>query len=242
MPRKQTELPYKGYMWLFKKSAYIEIREKLLKHGQGKKFYDFMADRNYPENTVKEWHNPKRNGPSDIGAVEALAEYYGRDVKEFLIKVRKIEENKDMNSINDDERAVARQLYAEMCDLLEWIEWEDNPIERFYHNPENDKTIKEPRFKHQEDARAYYKLSIRKTSLDLPVELREQLCDFVDEVFGDEDTEDVFLQYFNSQPYRDYLEENGWKDTDDTRYKYSATLKNHLSVKLDEIFKDYSRY
>ena len=182
--------------------------------------------------TIRGWLDG-RHGPSDKKSVEALAKVFGRDVYDFL----EVAERNDVKmKIDEYERKVARGIYGEMLEMIQLIKWED-PLDDF----PSIRAEVHGRFDNQEEAREHYLLAIRKTSLDLPVEIRAKLVDLVECCFGPFDIE-YNEMYFNSPEYKEYLKKNDWHDNCEARYKYSATFRNDMTNRLNEILSEYKKY
>ena len=205
---------------------------------------------------VKKWVSGK-SGPQRIEEVEVLADYFGCEIRELLMLVDRKEINMK-NMISDTERAVARGLYGELCDLIQDLDWgvtlplgsDEYYIEQskqkqrdaFYEKYANSM---EHHFFNAEEARCYYIQMIRKTALDLPAKMRADLIDFVNDCFVrtdyDEASDTYSYEVFGAPFYEDYLQGNKIEDTIENQYKYKVILKTRLEKKLDDIFQNYIR-
>ncbi len=247
MARPRTLLEFNGKKYYFKKGSVADLCKS--KEKTRNSIINRLAEKTgFGRNTVRDWLNGK-NGPSTEEAVAELAKEFGRDKFDFLEEITENDTKKDRNTIegsnvemkntiNEYERMVAREIYCEMLEMLQFIEWEDplddEPLPRI-------KTEVSGRFDNQEDARTHYLLAIKKTALDLPSKVRVELEDLVEDCFGPFDIENNEM-YFNSPDYLDYIKKNDWYDDCETRYKYSATFRTDMSSRLDRIMADYARY
>ena len=192
------------------------------------------------ESTVKGWKAGKHGSDLNEDGIKKLAELlHLDDYKKLLEPVekdgKKGEDIKMANRmITDNERNAARSLYGEMCDMIKLCVWEP-PL--FLEHPEYEVHIK-CKFSNQEEARYYYHDAIRKTALDLPKSMRDELMMLVDRGFGNSDAE-FNEMYFNSDEYHDYLKKNDRKDNTDTRCLFSAGFIDQMRSELDRIFDAY---
>ncbi len=218
------------------------------KRGEKKDLKEKLAERTSRDiSTVEGWVKGSF-GPSDLETVTIIENLFNVPAGSFLAPLTKptekneLEEN-TMREIKDYERDVARQLYAEMCDMVDGLEYLPEILIQgtaglIGGGPQPFKDLgKEPfPFMYRDNLIQ----NVRKAGFDLPKRTRDQLIDFISEAFGD-DCSDTGMMYFESQAYRDYLEKNGFENNDDTRDLYSVLYIKQLYEKLDAIFADYLR-
>lgn len=234
MANRPREFELDDGIYRFDRVAFKDIYKRYPQRGKMKLLEQISYEVNKEFDTVKDW-TKGNSGPSDYEAVEVLAKYFGCDPKDLLIKVKDKENN--MNTIQESEKTVARHLYGEMLEMMQFIKWNcfDPDVPSVKIRTENYE-----RFHNQEEAREHYLLEVRKTALDLPAEMRLDLLEIVDECFGEEDV-DYNEMFINSKSYREYIFENELKDTDESRCKYAAIFKQKTMKAIDEVFKDYIR-
>ncbi len=191
------------------------------------------------ESAVKGWKAGKHGANLEEDDIKKLAElFYLTNYKKLLEPVEKdVKKGENVKMANriitDNERNAARSLYGEMCDMIKMCIYE-RPV---FDYPEKVE-YREPRFRNPEEARYYYHDTIRKTALDLPKSVREDLAVLVDRAFGEVDT-DYNQMYLNSDEYREYLKKHGNSDNDDTRCLFSVGFIDQMRSELDRIFDAY---
>ena len=241
MARNRTEFTIDGDIYIFDRNAFAEIY-KNYKGSKTDAIEYISKETGCESDTVRGWARGAY-GPSELKSVEVLADFFGCDIKVLLIVVKRKGSEMEKREISKSERKAARKLYKKMCDLLQKITYEapDFELNEYYHdNTKKKKKADPPRS--VESLRKEYKFVIRKTALDLNAQLRADLYDWVLECFGGTpasgEDEEGWLILLGSN-YQNYLDENGWRDTDESRYKYVSVFEPIMSEKLDEIFKDY---
>ena len=187
--------------------------------------------------TIKDWKEEKHS-PQTIDIVKQIAKTLDIDYTKPLIPD---EEDKpimnDLDAINA--KNAARALYAEFCDMIDSLEWED-PMSMPDAGPSHSNpNIKNLGLKSHDDYRHYIKKAIKKASLDLPSSFRQQLVDFTDECIGPEECSDPMFPFFAGDQYKQYLLDNDVEDNADSRIIYSVVHSQNMLDKLDEIFKDF---
>ena len=240
-----TPIPIDGKLYRFNPDAmraYYNYKAKT----EAKKKKDIILELQEATNTsyegVRSWLKLTGNNGPDPEKIADIARVLGCDKMDLLIECD--EEDKEVKEdvliIREDEKKIQRMLYGKMCDLINHIDdWEpfepnvpDLPIKRPLREEWQKGWTKE-------QLRNDYQLTIKKASLDLPQDIREQLEELVDDIFGPFDIDGTIDGFFAGEIYRDYLKKNDWKDTDDSRYKFCAWFSIDASRRLDEIFAKY---
>lgn len=245
MARKRSVITIDGADYWFSTKAFQKYYNQTLKrrHKSGNKesLTKVIAEEvGASESTVKGWIAGKHGANLGKDKIEKLANLiFLDDYKKLLEPIEGIitkgeEEQMANRIITESERNAARNLYGEMCDMIKMCVWEP-PI--LLEHPEYEVRIK-CKFSNQEEARYYYHDAIRKTALDLPESMRDELMMLVDRGFGNSDAE-FNEMYFNSDEYRDYLKKNDRKDNADSRCLYSAGFIDQMRSELDRIFDAY---
>lgn len=190
------------------------------------------------------------SGPSDPDTVKTVEAFFDAPAGSFLTPLKKpaekteLEENV-MREIKDYERDTARKVYAEMCDMIDGLEY----MAFIDFRTEDEIPADTPdRFKGWKNAngtpvylyRDKLLLNVRKAGFDLSKHVRDQLLDLIDLAFGDDISYDGKL-YFASGEYMEFLEKNEFGDNDLTRNLYSNAYIKRLHEMLDDIFADYLR-
>lgn len=189
---------------------------------------------------VRKWLNGD-NGP-DKEKIAEIAKALGGEMMDLLSECDKEEKEVKDNVlvIKEDEKKIQRMVYSKMCDLINHIDdWQpfdpnvpDLPIKRPLREECQKGWTKE-------QLRNDYLLTIKKASLDLPQNMRNQLEDLVDDIFGPFDLDGTKDGFFEGEIYHDYLKRNKWKDVDESRYKFCAWFSIEANRRLDKIFENY---
>ncbi len=187
--------------------------------------------------TVEGWRKGN-NSPKDLGVIQKIAKIFIMDYMDLLIPEE--EENKHMKeAITDAVREAAKNIYCKLCELIDAIEWPGDPAQQEYNLEYTSVHLRELHLNNHEDHRHYLKMLIRKSSFDLPRNFRKKLEAFVDECIGPYDEDYPFYQYFFSDTYNDYLEDNAFDDNVLPKHIYTVNHVLNMYKKLDEIFADY---
>lgn len=216
------------------------------KRGTKKTLYEQLNNLlNCEVSTIEGWRKGN-SGPSDLKIVRKLENFFNMPPDSFLtLKTKSMQKNEleenTMREIKDYERDVARKLYAQMCDMVDGLEYYPEKFiqgtaGRIYSTPQGFKYLGEEAFPFM--YRDNLIQNVRKAGFDLPKQTRDQLIDFIFKAFGD-GCSDTGMMYFESQEYKDYLEKNGFENSDDTRDLYSVLYIKKLYERLDAIFADY---
>lgn len=233
-----------GITYVFNREAFRWQYDKVgsSKRGRKTEIKEQIAELGYDRNTIEGWIK-KKHGPSDLKTVRYLEDILGAPVGSFLTPRTKstqknnMEENM-MREIKDYERDAARKLYAEMCGMIDGLEYFPEEFTKATHlgTPEGFKYLgREPfPFMYRDNLIQ----NVRKVGFDLPKRTRDQLIDFIFDAFGDGCYERGMM-YFESQAYKDYLEKKGLENNDDVRDSYSVWYIGQLYERLDAIFADY---
>ncbi len=188
--------------------------------------------------TIDGWRSGETS-PQNLTLVKKIAKYFNTDYMNFLIPVDPEDKNTMNTTITDETKDVAKNIYCELCELIDSLDWPGDPGDWEYKLEYTSPHLEKLHLKNHEDYRHYLKMLIRKASFDLSKEFRKTLEAFVDECIGPFNEEYPSYQYFFAGNYDDYLNENVLTDNVLPRHIYSVNHTVNMFKKLDEIFKDY---
>ena len=194
------------------------------------------------EATVKTWIKGT-GGPNDLSLVAVIERVLDLEADALLKPVTPpVSDNteKENSMITEKQREIAHALYGEMCEMIYTVTDSIGIMDFDPNDPTSDFPREAiPKYHNQEEYRDALILTIRKTGIYLPADLRNQAIDLVQRAFGPWDAESNDM-FYNGEEYEAYLTANGWKDEPNVRYTYSRNFREALYRELDRMFKSYA--
>lgn len=201
-----------------------------------------MEQTDRSEDTVKTWVKGS-GGPNDLSLVSTIERVLGLKADTLLIPVTPpVDDNtaKETAMITEKQREIAHALYGELCEMIYFVTDSIGIMDFDPNDPTADlPRASAPKYHNQEEYRDALILTIRKTGIYLPADLRNQAIDMVRRAFGPWDAESNDM-FYNAEEYEAYLTANGWKDEPSVRYTYSRNFRESLYRELEQMFKDYA--